>query len=72
MGASLRVDESDAIVQALGRQRGEKDTPSLRKVVARTLGLRLDKEQQCSEWARRPLEPAQFLVMFQMLSYTLY
>jgi len=47
-------------LQTLGRRRGE-DTPSLRKVCARSLGVHLDKAQQCSDWSRRPLEPVQLL-----------
>ena len=47
-------------LQTLGRQPGE-DTPSLRKVCARTVRRRLDKTQQCSDWARRPLLREQFL-----------
>ena len=47
-------------LQTLGRRRGE-DTPSLRKVCARSLGVHLDKAQQCSDWSRRPLQPVQLL-----------
>ena len=45
-------------VQALARLRGE-DTPSLKKVCARTIGQRLDKTEQCSDWGRRPLRREQ-------------
>ena len=31
------------------------------RVCARTIGLQLDKKQQCSDWARRPLEQEQFV-----------
>ena len=48
-------------LQLLGRLTGERDTPSLKKVCVRTIGKGLDKAQQCSDWARRPLERAQFL-----------
>jgi hypothetical protein len=47
-------------VQALATAKGE-DTPSLRKVCARALGKQLDKSEQCSEWARRPLEREQLV-----------
>ena len=47
-------------LQTLARRAGE-DTPSLQKVCARTIGRRLDKAQQCSDWARRPLLREQFL-----------
>ena len=47
-------------VQTLAMRPGE-DTPSLRRVCARTIGVRLDKTQQCSNWARRPLEQDQFM-----------
>ena len=47
-------------VQTLAMRPGE-DTPSLRRVCARTIGVRLDKTQQCSDWARRPLEQDQFM-----------
>ena len=30
------------------------------KTLAQQLGLALDKSEQCSDWARRPLEPNQF------------
>ena len=40
--------------------RPSEDTPSLRRVCARTIGVRLDKAQQCSDWARRPLLQEQF------------
>ena len=45
-------------LQLLARVAKE-DTPSLRKVCARTLGKALDKTQQCSDWAQRPLSAAQ-------------
>ena len=47
-------------VQTLAMRPGE-DTPSLRRVCARTMGVRLDKTQQCSDWARRPLEQDQLM-----------
>eukprot|EP00964_Phaeocystis_antarctica_P155703 scaffold124981_cov78-Phaeocystis_antarctica.AAC.3 len=47
-------------VQTLAMRPGE-DTPSLRRVCARTIGVRLDKTQQCSNWARRPLEQDQLM-----------
>ena len=47
-------------VQTLAMRPGE-DMPSLRRVCARTIGLQLDKTQQCSDWARRPLEQEQFV-----------
>ena len=47
-------------LQVLGRLAGE-DTPSLKKVCARTIARHLDKTEQCSDWARRPLRRAQFL-----------
>ena len=47
-------------VQALAHHPGE-NTPSLKKVCARALGKGLDKAQQCSEWARRPLAREQFV-----------
>ena len=47
-------------VQTLAMRPGE-DMPSLRRVCARTIGVQLDKTQQCSDWARRPLEQAQFM-----------
>ena len=47
-------------VQTLAMRPGE-DTPSLRRVCARTIGLQLDKTQQCSDWARRPLEQEQIV-----------
>ena len=47
-------------LQDLARLPGE-DTPSLRRVAARVVGVRLDKSEQCSNWARRPLTHAQFL-----------
>merc|ERR1740124_745778 len=47
-------------VQTLAMRPSE-DTPSLRRVCARTIGVRLDKTQQCSDWARRPLEQDQFM-----------
>ena len=47
-------------VQTLAMRPGE-DMPSLRRVCARTIGVRLDKTQQCSDWARRPLEQKQFM-----------
>eukprot|EP00966_Prymnesium_polylepis_P158793 3670353-Prymnesium_polylepis.1 len=47
-------------LQMLDRRPGE-DTPSLQKVCARTVGRQLDKTQQCSDWARRPLLREQFL-----------
>ena len=46
-------------VQSLAMRQGE-DMPSLRRVCARTIGVQLDKTEQCSDWARRPLEQAQF------------
>ena len=46
-------------LQPLAMGRGE-DTPSLRKVCARTLGLALDKREQCSAWGARPLSADQF------------
>ena len=55
LSASSLVD-----VQTLAMRPGE-DMPSLRRVCGRTIGVRLDKAEQCSDWARRPLEPAQFL-----------
>ena len=46
---------------AMGQGQGKsKNTPSLKRVCARVLGRRLDKEQQCSDWSRRPLERSQF------------
>ena len=47
-------------LQTLAMRPGE-DTPSLRRVCSRTIGLRLDKTQQCSDWARRPLEQEQLV-----------
>jgi ribonuclease D len=47
-------------LQTLAMRPGE-DMPSLRRVCARTIGLQLDKTQQCSDWARRPLEQDQFM-----------
>ena len=58
-GASLAAHNLIDL-QTLGRQVGE-NTPSLKKVCARAIGKRLDKEQQCSDWARRPLSRDQFL-----------
>jgi len=59
--AAARLEPRSLVdLQQLCHTRGE-NTPSLRRVVARTLGLRLDKEQQCSDWARRPLEREQFV-----------
>jgi hypothetical protein len=46
-------------LQVLGRIKGE-DTPSLKKMCGRTLGKALDKTEQCSDWARRPLTAQQF------------
>eukprot|EP00966_Prymnesium_polylepis_P170292 3936418-Prymnesium_polylepis.1 len=46
-------------LQVLATAKAE-DTPSLQRVCARTLGVRLDKAEQCSDWARRPLEASQF------------
>ena len=46
-------------LQQLARQGREDSQPSLRRVCARTLGKALDKAEQCSDWARRPLLPAQ-------------
>ena len=46
-------------LQPLATSRGE-DTPSLQRVCARTLEVRLDKREQCSDWARRPLTQSQF------------
>jgi ribonuclease D len=47
-------------VQTLAMRPGE-DMPSLRRVCARTIGVQLDKTQQCSDWARRPLQQEQFM-----------
>ena len=58
-GAGMRVD-SLVDLQRLGRTDGE-STPSLRRVCARALGLRLDKSMQCSDWGRRPLTRRQFV-----------
>ena len=46
-------------LQVLAKAKGG-DTPSLQRVCARSIGVRLDKSEQCSDWARRPLEQRQF------------
>lgn len=58
-GAEMRVCNLVDLQKSASR-RGE-DTPSLQRVCGRTIGKRLDKAQQCSEWCRRPLSRAQFL-----------
>ena len=58
-GGELSATSSLIDVQALATRLGE-DTPSLRRVCARALRVRLDKAQQCSNRARRPLEREQF------------
>ena len=51
-------------LQVLARQPAE-DTPSLKRVCARTIHRRLDKSEQCSDWACRPLRRAQFVYAAQ-------
>ena len=45
-------------LQRAARLRGE-DTPSLARVCARLLHMRLNKAEQRSDWAQRPLTPSQ-------------
>ena len=45
-------------LQTAARLKGE-DTPSLARVCARLLRLRLVKDEQRSDWAQRPLTPSQ-------------
>ena len=59
-GRELAAVSSLVDVQTLAMREGE-DTPSLQRVCARTIGVRLDKTQQRSDWARRPLEREQFV-----------
>jgi hypothetical protein len=59
-GAHALVVSSLIDVQTLAMRPGE-DTPSLQRVCARSMGVRVDKTQQCSDWARRPLEREQFI-----------
>ena len=56
-GAEVRAT-SLIDLQVLGRLAGE-DTPSLKKVCARTIARTLDKTEQCSDWAARPLRTEQ-------------
>ena len=53
-----RKFSAEGDVQEACRLPGE-DTPSLQRVCARATARRLDKAQQCSDWARRPLDAEQ-------------
>jgi hypothetical protein len=57
--AGTRVVDLQQVAMRAGVVSHNNGTPSLQRTVAEVLGAWLDKTEQCSDWNRRPLTPAQ-------------